>query len=48
MQRSRGQAESEKMITKITKIEKDKPELVEIYCHTITDEVKSSGEMSRP
>ena len=28
------------MKTKITKIEKDKPELLEIHCHTISDEVR--------
>ena len=28
------------MQTKITKIERDKPELIEIHCHTISDEVR--------
>lgn len=28
------------MQTKITKIEKDKPELLEIYCHTVSEEVR--------
>lgn len=28
------------MLTKITKIDRDKPELLEIYCHTVSDEVR--------
>lgn len=28
------------MLTKITKIEHDKPELLEIHCHTVSDEVR--------
>ena len=28
------------MKTKITRIERDKPELIEIYCHTVSDEVR--------
>lgn len=28
------------MLTKITKTERDKPEMVEIHCHTVSDEVR--------
>jgi len=28
------------MLTKITKLDDDKPELVEIHCHTVSDEVQ--------
>lgn len=28
------------MLTKITKLDDDKPELVEIHCHTVSDEVR--------
>ncbi|MBR1731685.1 MAG: LytTR family transcriptional regulator DNA-binding domain-containing protein [Ruminococcus sp.] len=28
------------MQTKITKIDRDKPELIEVFCHTISDEVR--------
>ena len=28
------------MLTKITKIERDKPEILEIHCHTVSDEVR--------
>lgn len=28
------------MLTKITRIEKDKPELLEIHCHCVSDEVR--------
>ena len=28
------------MLTKITKIDEDKPELVEIHCHAVSDEVR--------
>ena len=28
------------MLTKITRIEKDIPELIEIYCHAVSDEVR--------
>ena len=28
------------MQTKITRIDRDKPELLEIYCHTVSDEVR--------
>ena len=28
------------MLTKITKIEQDKPELLEIYCHSVSDKVR--------
>lgn len=28
------------MLTRITKIQQDKPELVEIHCHTVSDEVR--------
>ena len=28
------------MLTKITKIERDKPEMLEIHCHAVSDEVR--------